>query len=166
MNCPQCQHDDSKVIDSRTSGDVIRRRRECLRCEERFTTHERIEMRVPWVLKRSGKREPFTREKLLRGVALACRKRPVDSDAMEALAIRVEQALSNLREEEVPSTTVGELVIGELKRVDEVAYVRFASVYRAFESVEQFIDAIRPLREASLETPVGAELAPDGPPSA
>lgn len=153
MNCPRCQHDDSKVIDSRTSGDVIRRRRECLRCEERFTTHERVEMRVPWVLKRSGKREPFTREKLLHGVALACRKRPVDADAMEALAVRVEQALSNLREDDVPSTAVGALVMEELRHVDEVAYVRFASVYRAFESVEQFIDAIGPLRAPRQDAP-------------
>ena len=151
MICPRCQHDDSKVIDSRTSGDVIRRRRECLRCEERFTTHERIEMRVPWVLKRSGKREPFTRDKLLRGVALACRKRPVDADAMEALAIRVEHAVANLREDDVLSTTVGELVMGELRHVDEVAYVRFASVYRAFESVEQFMEAIGPLRATAPE---------------
>jgi transcriptional repressor NrdR len=147
MRCPRCQHEDTKVIDSRTSGDSIRRRRECLECGERFTTHERLEQRVPWIVKKDGRREPFAREKVLHGIALACRKRPIDADAMEELVRRVETQLENLRESEVPSTKIGELVMNVLRDVDEVAYVRFASVYREFESAEQFVETIRPLRE-------------------
>lgn len=147
MRCPRCQHEDTKVIDSRTSGDSIRRRRECLQCGERFTTHERLEQRVPWIVKKDGRREPFAREKVLHGIALACRKRPIDADAMEELVRRVEAQLENLRESEVPSTRIGELVMNVLRDVDEVAYVRFASVYREFESAEQFVETIRPLRE-------------------
>lgn len=147
MRCPKCQHDDSKVIDSRTSGDVIRRRRECLDCGERFTTHERVEVRLPWVVKKDGRREPFVREKVLHGIALACRKRPIDATAMEEAVRRVETALENLREAEVSSSIVGGLVMQVLRDVDEVAYVRFASVYREFESVGQFVETIRPLRE-------------------
>jgi transcriptional repressor NrdR len=147
MRCPRCQHEDTKVIDSRTSGDSIRRRRECLQCGERFTTHERLEQRVPWIVKKDGRREPFAREKVLHGIALACRKRPIDADAMEELVRRVETQLENLRESEVPSTKIGELVMNVLRDVDEVAYVRFASVYREFESAEQFVETIRPLRE-------------------
>lgn len=147
MQCPRCQHVDSKVIDSRTSGDSVRRRRECLACNERFTTHERYELRLPWIVKRAGHREPFERAKLLKGVDRACVKRPVSRDAQEALVDRVERALEALREGEVGSHVVGELVMNELMRLDEVAYVRFASVYRAFESVDQFVEAIRPLRQ-------------------
>ncbi len=147
MICPKCHHEDSKVIDSRTSGDTIRRRRECLKCGERFTTHERLEVRIPWIVKKDGRREPFAREKVLHGIALACRKRPIDAVAMEDAVRSVEQQLENIREAEVPSTVIGELVMKVLRDVDEVAYVRFASVYRAFESAEQFVETIRPLRE-------------------
>lgn len=147
MRCSRCNFEDSKVIDSRTSGDAIRRRRECIQCGERFTTHERIEVRVPWIVKRDGRREPYAREKVLHGVALACRKRPVDAGRMAEMALSVETALENLREGEVPASVVGELVMAALREVDEVAYVRFASVYRAFDSVEHFVDAIRPFRE-------------------
>ena len=149
MRCPRCHHPDSKVIDSRAHGDLIRRRRECLAesCAERFTTFERMEVRLPWVVKKDGRREPFAREKVLHGLALACRKRPVDAAAMEDAVRRVELELDNLREAEVPSAVVGERVMEVLREVDEVAYVRFASVYRAFESVEQFVETIRPLRE-------------------
>lgn len=148
MRCPSCGCDDTRVIDSRASDDVIRRRRECPRCLGRFTTHERVEDRVQWVLKRGGRREPFQREKVLHGVALACRKRPVDAGALEALVRRVEARLAG-RDGEVTSRDVGEAVMAELRDTDAVAYVRFASVYGAFESVEQFLDVLAPLRGPS-----------------
>lgn len=149
MKCPKCQHDDSKVTDSRVSGDAIRRRRECLECGERFTTHERLETRVPWVVKKDGRRETFAREKVVHGIALACRKRPVDAAKMEEIVRQVEIRLESTREAEVPSSFVGEMVMESLREVDAVAYVRFASVYKAFESVEQFIETIHPLRETA-----------------
>ena len=135
------------MVDSRTTGDAIRRRRECLSCGHRYTTHERVERRLPWVVKRDGRREPFSREKLMTGLALACRKRPVHRDALDALVDRVEAELSSTREGGVTTDEVGRLLMAELRDVDAVAYVRFASVYQAFESVEQFVDAIAPLRE-------------------
>jgi transcriptional repressor NrdR len=145
MRCPECQHDDSKVIDSRPGDDAIRRRRECLQCGHRFTTHERIERRLPWVVKRDGRREPFVREKLLHGLALACRKRPVDAAQMEEVVRRVESGLEASRDAEVPSSAVGRALMEEIRQVDEVAYVRFASVYQAFDDAGQFADIIRPL---------------------
>jgi transcriptional repressor NrdR len=147
MRCPACGCDDTRVIDSRASDGVIRRRRECPDCSGRFTTHERVEERLQWVLKRDGRREPFQREKVLRGVALACRKRPVDAAAQEALVRRVEARLA-ARDGEVTSRDVGEAVLVELRTADPVATVRFASVYGAFESVEQFLDVVAPLRSA------------------
>lgn len=145
MRCPDCGHDDSRVVDSRTTGDTIRRRRQCAVCNARFTTHERLEQRLEWVTKRDGRREPWSREKLLRGVALACRKRPVDAAGMEGVARRVESELDGLAE--VTASDVGGAVLRVLRDVDPVAYVRFASVYGKFESVEQFVDVIAPLRE-------------------
>ena len=147
MLCPRCQHDDSKVIDSRTSGEVIRRRRECLQCAERFTTHERIEKRLPWVVKKDGRREPFEPEKVLHGLALACRKRPIDAATMDDAVRRVEAEVEACKDGEVPSSFIGEVVMRVLRDVDEVAYVRFVSVYRAFDGVDQFIEIIHPLRE-------------------
>ena len=155
MRCPKCGFPDSKVLETRPSGDSLRRRRECLAegCTERFTTHERVEARLPWVIKRDGRREPFQRDKLLHGIALACRKRPVDAAALEELVRRVETTLENTREEAVRSAVVGDIVTAALREVDEVAYVRFASVYRKFESVDQFVDTIRPLRRRSTGDP-------------
>lgn len=146
MRCPTCQHDDSKVVDSRTAGDAIRRRRQCGQCGTRFTTHERVEQRYPWVVKKDGRHELFSREKLLHGIALACHKRPVDEKQMEAAVDRVAQALSSLSE--VSVARIGDEVLTVLRELDPVAYVRFASVYRQFESVEQFIETIAPLRTA------------------
>ena len=136
------------MIDSRASGDTIRRRRECLAegCGERFTTHERTEARVPWIIKKDGRREPFDRDKVFRGIALACRKRPLDTAAMDDAARRVEMLLET-REGEITAAAVGQAVMEVLRDVDEVAYVRFASVYRQFESVDQFVETIRPLQE-------------------
>ena len=147
MRCPECGHSDSRVVDSRTSGDAVRRRRECLECGARFTTHERAERPMLWIVKQDGRREPFSRDKVLRGLTLACRKRPVDPDALDEAARQVERRLEAAREGEIPSAAVGDVVLEVLREVDEVAYVRFASVYRAFESVEQFIDLVKPLRK-------------------
>lgn len=150
MRCPECQHADTKVVDSRTSGDAIRRRRECLQCGARFTTHERVERPMLWVVKKDGSREPFDRDKLLRGLSLACRKRPVTPARLEAVVRQLEQELDVNREGEVTSTAVGEAALALLRDVDEVAWVRFASVYRAFESVDQFVDLVRPHEETDV----------------
>lgn len=149
MRCLSCGGTESRVVDSRTTGDAIRRRRECFACGVRFTTHERVEKPSLWVIKKNGAREVFSAEKILKGVALACRKRPVELTAMELLAQEVEMRLREMRVDEVSSARVGQEVVESLRKVDDVAYVRFASVYREFESVDQFIDAIRPLRECS-----------------
>ena len=150
MRCPSCQHEESRVIDSRTAGDAIRRRRVCSGCGFRFTTHERVELRMPWVLKRSGEREPWSREKLLHGLRLACRKRPISESQVHDAALSVERRIHT--QSEVTTTAIGEQVMEVLRALDAVAYVRFASVYKAFESVEQFADAIR----ASERTQDGA----------
>lgn len=146
MQCPSCQHPDSRVVDSRESGDAIRRRRSCLACGHRFTTLERTELRLPWVVKKDGRREPFSRDKVLHGLALACRKRPIDADRLLQAVQEIELRLAEGRESDVSSSQVGEAVMSVLREIDAVAYVRFASVYREFESVEQFAEAILPLR--------------------
>lgn len=147
MRCPVCGAEDSRVVDSRTTADAVRRRRECQECASRFTTFERVETRPLWVEKRSGDKEPFLRDKVLSGIAHACRKRPVSPEDLDEIVDRVEKHLEQRRETVVPSSAVGEAVMEVLRDVDEVAWVRFASVYGAFESVDQFIDAIAPLRE-------------------
>ncbi len=145
MRCPERQHGETRVVDSRTSGEeTIRRRRECGDCGARFTTHERVEQRLPWVVKKDGRREPFSSDKLLHGVALACRKRPLDAAAMDELVRKVVAILEG--EAEVSTQRVGEEVLELLREVDEVAYVRFASVYREFETVERFVEIVDPLR--------------------
>lgn len=143
MRCPACHHEDSRVVDSRESGEGIRRRRACQACGHRFSTVERIELKLPWIVKKDGRREAFERQKVAKGIALACRKRPVGPAEIEAAVGRVEQALVETRDNEVPSTKVGAIVMDVLRGLDAVAYVRFASVYREFESVEQFGAAIR-----------------------
>ncbi len=143
MRCPECQHEDSRVIDSRTAGeDAIRRRRQCSDCGARFTTHERIETPIAWVLKKDGQRVPFSRHKVLNGIDLACRKRPIDASGMDTAVKKVEGLLVDLRVAEITTSQVGEAVMKVLRETDAVAYVRFASVYREFESVEQFAETI------------------------
>ncbi|MBA2321670.1 MAG: transcriptional repressor NrdR [Deltaproteobacteria bacterium] len=143
MRCPDCLSDESRVIDSRATGDTVRRRRTCERCGARFTTFERIEPRVAWVVKKSGAREPFSREKVVAGIALACRKRPIDAAGIDALVRQVESRLDALAGgSEVTTSEVGQVVLEVLRGADAVAYVRFASVYREFESVEQFAEFI------------------------
>lgn len=140
MRCPFCAHEDSKVIDSRVSsaGDVIRRRRECEKCERRFTSRERVEDVLPVVVKKGGVRQPYDREKVLRGVRLACNKRPVAMDRIEKFIDELERDLVDGEAKEVASQDIGERVMRKLRELDEVAYVRFASVYRSFRDIEEF----------------------------
>lgn len=145
MRCPFCDHVDDKVIDSRQSkdGDVIRRRRECLKCEGRFTSYERIEDILPHVVKKDNRREAFDRNKILRGLEKACEKRPISVESREELVKKIEKALQSINEKEVPSSFIGEQIMNGLKEIDEVAYVRFASVYRQFKDINEFIQEIK-----------------------
>jgi transcriptional repressor NrdR len=141
MKCPFCGFSDSKVVDSRPDkgGATIRRRRECESCNRRFTTHERVEEVLPLVTKRDGRREPFDRMKLIAGIQKACEKRPVSVETIERLVDRLETRLQESGEKEIPSTTLGEWVMTDLHEVDQVAYVRFASVYRSFKDISEFM---------------------------
>jgi transcriptional repressor NrdR len=145
MHCPFCGHDDSQVVETRESdeGDVIRRRRRCLRCDKRFTTYERIEISMPFVVKKDGTREEFDPAKLRGSMMLALRKRPVSTEQIDAALERIRDKLLASGARELPSARMGELVMRELKRIDKVAYVRFASVYRQFEDVDAFRQLIR-----------------------
>ena len=145
MICPFCKNDNDKVVDSRVSGSSIRRRRECCACGRRFTTREYIELQPLTVIKRSGEREPFQREKLLRGIMNSCKKRPVSIDDIELLATRVENSLQMSESFEVSYDQIDNLVMQELKKLDAVAYVRFASIYREFKEVGEFVDQIKTL---------------------
>lgn len=147
MKCPFCGHKEDKVIDSRQSkdADVIRRRRECLKCEGRFTSYERIEEVLPPVIKKDGRREPFDRQKILHGLEKACEKRPVSVESRETLAKKIEKSLQELGEKEIPSSWIGEQIETGLKDIDEVAYVRFASVYRQFKDVKEFMEEVNEL---------------------
>ena len=147
MRCPFCKRDDSKVLDSRESaeGTVTRRRRECLGCRKRFTTYERVEELMPLVVKKDGRREPFDRDKLLAGLQKAVEKRPVSMDQLETLVAEVEVRLQERGEKEVPSSAIGEEVMRKLRTLDQVAYVRFASVYRSFRDIEEFMDELKGL---------------------
>lgn len=145
MKCPYCGDASTQVIDTRESeeGDTVRRRRRCLACDKRFTTYERVELRMPSVVKRNGSRVDYDREKLMASMQLALRKRPVTIESIDAAIDRIEERLITLGEREVPSEKVGELVMRELRRLDKIGYVRFASVYRNFEDVDEFRDAVR-----------------------
>ena len=140
MRCPFCGHDESQVKDSRPSEDgaAIRRRRMCPACEGRFTTFERVQLRELTILKRSGRRAPFERDKLARSIAIAIRKRPVEPDRVERMISVIVRQLESMGETELPSSAVGELVMGQLKALDDVAYVRYASVYRDFRHTDDF----------------------------
>ena len=140
MRCPACHSTSSKVVDSRTArgGRAVRRRRECLRCSDRFTTYEYVEERQVQILKRNGSAEDFDRDKLRRSIAVACAKRPVSSADMEGLVDRIEDIISRSAGVELPSAEVGEMVMEGLKPLDRVAYVRYASVYRNFQDIEEF----------------------------
>ena len=141
MKCPSCSGMENKVIDSRLNkeGNVIRRRRECLSCTDRFTTYEKLERSLPLLVKKDGRREEFDRDKIISGVRKACQKRPVSIKNIEDLVDRVEQYLQELGDKEVHAVKVGEKVISEIYNLDDVAYVRFASVYRSFKDVNEFM---------------------------
>lgn len=147
MKCPGCRDPNNRVVDSRLGKDgaVIRRRRECGRCGRRFTTNERVEENLPAIVKKDDRRESFDRRKLLEGLVKACEKRPVSVDAIEATADRIEQSLVEAGEKEVPSSVIGEAVMVALHRLDTVAYVRFASVYRSFEDIDEFMNELEDL---------------------
>ena len=147
MKCPFCSHEEDKVVDSRTAqgGRAVRRRRECLKCGKRFTTYEFIETVSLTVVKNDARREPFDRQKLLRGMILACNKRPISEKKLESIVDEIEEELLALSKKEIASQEIGELVMKKLKDVDEVAYVRFASVYRKFKDKNEFFDELKGL---------------------
>ena len=149
MRCPYCTRIDDKVIDSRTAreGEVIRRRRECLTCKRRFTTYERIEENLPVLVKKDNRRETFDRNKVMVGLKKACEKRPISSASLEGAVDRIEKRLQEYGESEVPARVVGEEVMRELHELDPVAYVRFASEYKEFKDIDQFMETIRSLAQ-------------------
>ena len=148
MKCPFCSHSDTQVMETRVAedGDFIRRRRQCASCEKRFTTYERPDVSFPAIVKKDGRRIEYERAKLLASMKLALRKRPVSTEQVDGAVERIEEKLLNLGLRELPSTRIGELVMRELKKLDKVAYVRFASVYRSFEDMDEFktlVDEVR-----------------------
>jgi transcriptional repressor NrdR len=150
MKCPFCENIEDKVIDSRTSreGSAIRRRRECLRCGKRFTSYERVEDVVPMVVKKDGRREPFDIAKIRDGLLISCKKRPIGTDRIDAIVETIEKKLMALGVREVQSSWIGEEIMSELKDLDKVAYVRFASVYRQFKDIDELMDEVKTLYEA------------------
>ena len=150
MKCPYCGHTDDRVVDSRANPEetAIRRRRECTRCERRFTTYEYVESMPIMVVKKDGRREPFDRQKLLKGIMLACSKRPVSREQMEQLVDDIENSLASEMKGEVATTRLGDEVMSRLAELDQVAYVRFASVYRSFRDTRQFMDELKRILES------------------
>ena len=160
MKCPFCGHTEDRVVDSRVGrdGEFIRRRRECLKCSRRYTTYEYIEDVLPMVVKRDGRREPFDRAKLRNSILKACEKRSVGVQAVDNIVADIEAKLHERTEKEVSSLELGEMVMHHLQRLDQVAYVRFASVYRQFKDIAQFMDEVKGLikgREATKKRPAG-----------
>jgi transcriptional repressor NrdR len=149
MRCPFCNNIEDRVVDSRESkeGDVIRRRRECVACGRRFTSYEKIEMLPFQVVKRDERREPYDREKLIRGLQVACRKRPVPAAKIDSIADAIEAAMQETGEREISSREIGNLIMARLRLLDPVAYVRFASVYRGFEDLEEFVRELHHLKD-------------------
>ena len=162
MHCPFCGHEDTKVIDSRLAGEgaQVRRRRECERCSERFTTFESAELVMPRIVKNNGTREPFDEHKLRAGMMRALEKRPVSTEAIEAAIARITHKLQVTGEREIRSLQVGERVMEELKELDEVAYVRFASVYRSFQDVNEFRDEVERLKDELAREALKREQMP------
>ncbi|MEA3291752.1 MAG: transcriptional regulator NrdR [Pseudomonadota bacterium] len=153
MRCPFCVCEDTRVVDSRLGdgGESVRRRRECQACKERFTTYERVELRLPQVIKSDGGRERFDEEKLRRGIARALEKRPIDTESVEAAVSRLLRRFSLVGEREVASREIGEAVMEQLRQLDDVAYVRFASVYRSFQDLDAFSQELQRLRDTPAE---------------
>jgi transcriptional repressor NrdR len=148
MYCPFCPNEDTQVLDSRVSEDgrAVRRRRRCEKCDKRFTTYERRELTMPTLVKKDGSRVDYSRDKILGSMRLALRKRPVSADAVDAAIAQLEERVISLGEKELPTSRIGELVMRELKKLDKVAYIRYASVYRSFEDIESFESALKELR--------------------
>jgi transcriptional repressor NrdR len=161
MRCPYCAHDVDRVLESRVvrEGAAIRRRRECLKCSRRFTTHEQIEEMLLMVVKKDGRREAFDREKMLRGMMTACEKRPVPTATLEAIADEVEKTIHSGGVREIPSREIGEMVIEALRGLDHVAYVRFASVYRDFQDIDQFKEIVDTLGRGARKGKQGPQSA-------
>jgi transcriptional repressor NrdR len=153
LNCPFCGYSDSKVIDSRDVNDGIRRRRQCLRCDMRFTTYERLQRASLFVIKKDGRREEFNREKLLVGIRKACDKRPLAEDTVAKLVDEIEGKLYQLGRAEVPSADIGDLVMAKLKKLDHIAYLRFASVYREFEDITTLKEEVDSLASRAPSPP-------------
>ena len=153
MKCPFCDELEDKVVDSRMAkeGEVIRRRRECLGCKRRYTTYERVDEVLPVVVKKDGRRESFDRSKILAGLKKACEKRPISTATIEAVTDRIEKRVQEMGETEIESRIVGEELMKELHQLDQVAYVRFASVYREFKDIDQFMDELRTLAQQRRE---------------
>ena len=153
MKCPFCDELEDKVVDSRMAkeGEVIRRRRECLGCKRRYTTYEREEEILPVVVKKDGRRESFDRTKILSGLKKACEKRPISTATIESVTDRIEKRIQEMGETEIESRIVGEEVMKELHQLDQVAYVRFASVYREFKDIDQFMDELKSLAQQRRE---------------
>jgi transcriptional repressor NrdR len=149
MKCPACGYKDTKVVDSRETAEAtaIRRRRECLKCSRRFTTHEYVEQVSLMVVKKDGRRQPYDRSRLINGITKACEKRPVSMGRIEETAIEIEREIQQTNDREVSSTQIGELVMEKLYAIDEIAYVRFASVYRQFRDVNHFMNEIKGILE-------------------
>jgi transcriptional repressor NrdR len=158
MQCPYCQYTDSRVLESRSTegGHSIRRRRECLRCKHRFTTYERLEFVPVTVIKRDEQREYFDRSKLLRGIVHACQKTGLSQDALESIVDEIESQLQSRTLREVTATEIGEMVLAELRPLSEVAYIRFASVYRQFQGIRDFVDALDRLQKLDSQLPLSS----------
>jgi transcriptional repressor NrdR len=164
MKCPFCADANTQVVDTRENeeGDTVRRRRRCVACEKRFTTYERVELQLPQVIKKNGSRTEYQRDKCKASMMLALRKRPVTTESLDAALDRIEERLVQLAQREVMSDRIGELVMRELKKLDNIAYIRFASVYRNFEDVNEFSEAIREV-ETPPQTPT--QESPPAPPT-
>ncbi len=147
MRCPKCGSEELYVVDSRSDSDAIRRRRECEKCAQRFTTYERVELELPMVIKKDGRREPFDSHKIRGGLVKACEKRPVSVELLEKIVSSIEKRVSELYIKEIESTKIGDFIMEELKPVDKIAYVRFASVYREFTDIKQFVDTLKGLNK-------------------
>ena len=148
MRCPFCENEDTQVVDMRSNPgtNVIRRRRKCPKCDKHFTTYERVELRMPRLVKKGGGRSDFDRDKLIGSMMLALRKRPVATEEIDAAVDRIEEKLRSLGEREIPTSRIGDLVMRELAKLDKIAYIRFASVYRSFETPDDFREAVQEVK--------------------
>ena len=158
MKCPSCGEPESKVIDSRSLGDEIRRRRECTRCGSRFTTYERLQNRNLYVIKKDGRREEFNREKMFAGIRKACEKRPMPTGAIDKLIENIETELYSLGKVEIPSSLIGKIVMGKLADVDHIAYIRYASVYYEFSDISALKQAVDTLIDSQVGAPLDGQL--------